>query len=160
VGGVTGPVAVSPTAHTLPGQALVNRLVRGMLRTPFVCRLLGRRLLTIYVVGRRSGRHYPVPVAYCHHQGRLLVATQFRWIRNLRSGEPVQIRLMGRRREADTAVLTEETEVVELLALMARENHGFARFNSIGIDEQGEPRREDLERAWRGGARVAALSPH
>lgn len=157
---MTAPVGGRPTADTLPGQALVNRLVRGMLRTPLVCRLLGRRLLTVYVVGRRSGRHYPVPVAFCHHQGRLLVATQFRWIRNLRSGEQVPVRLMGRRRMADTEVLTEETEVVELLAFMARDNHGFARFNNIGIDKEGEPRREDLERAWRGGARVAALSPH
>jgi hypothetical protein len=151
---------VPARARLLPGQAVVNRLVRGLLRTPLVCRLLGRRLLTVYVVGRRSGRRYPVPVAYCHHEGRLLVATQFRWIRNLRSDELVRIGLMGRRRAADVEVLIEEAEVVELLAVMARDNHGFARFNGIGLDEEGQPRREDLQRAWRAGARVAALSPH
>jgi hypothetical protein len=48
-------------AQTLPLQGLVNRVNRGLLRTPLLCRLVGRRLLTMYLVGRKSGRHYAVP---------------------------------------------------------------------------------------------------
>ena len=156
---MTAPAAAQVTARTLPGQSVVNRLVRGLLATPLVCRMLGRRLLTIYAVGRRSGRRYTVPVAYCRHQGQLLVGTQFRWIRNLRSGEPVQIRLLGQRRTAEVRVFTREDEVVDLLAVLARDNKGFARFNRIGLDEGGQPSLEDLYQAWRGGARVVALTP-
>lgn len=159
VGGVTSPAAAQVTARTLPGQSAVNRLVRLLLATPVICRLLGRRLLTIYVVGRRSGRRYTVPVAYCRHEGQLLVGTQFRWIRNVRSGEPVQIRFLGQRRTAEARVFTGEAEVVDLLAVLARDNKGFARFNRIGLDEGGRPSIEDLCRAWRGGARVVALTP-
>jgi hypothetical protein len=143
-------------AQTLPLQGLVNRV---LLRTPLLCRLVGRRLLTMYLVGRKSGRHYAVPVAYTRRNGTLLVGTQFAWARNLRTGEPVHIRLAGKRRSADVHVVADETGVVEHLALMARDNHQFARFNKIGLDQRGDPRPDDLHLAWAAGARVALLTP-
>ena len=66
-------------AQTLPLQGLVNRVNRGLLRTPLLCRLVGRRLLTMYLVGRKPGRHYAVPVAGTRRNGTLLVGTQFAW---------------------------------------------------------------------------------
>lgn len=146
-------------AQTLPLQGLVNHVVRGLLRTPLICRLAGERLITLYLVGRKSGRHYRVPVAYSRHNGTLLVGTQFSWVRNLRTGEPVQIRLLGELRSADVQVLADETDVVEHLAMMARDNHQFARFNKIGFDERGEPRPDDLRLVWAAGARVVRLTP-
>jgi hypothetical protein len=47
----------------MPGQRAVNLLVRGLLRTPGLAPIVGARLVTLYVVGRKSGRHYCVPVA-------------------------------------------------------------------------------------------------
>src|SRR5215471_954135 len=142
------PPAVQPApaarAQTLALQGLVNRVIRGLLRTPLLCRLVGKRLITVYVVGRKSGRRYAVPVAYTRHNGTLLIGTEFAWARNLRTGEPAQIRLAGKRRSADVRVLTDETGVVEHYALMARDNHGFARFNKIGLDQRGNPRPDDL----------------
>ena len=146
-------------AQTLALQGLVNRVIRGLLRTPLLCRLVGKRLITVYVVGRKSGRRYAVPVAYTRHNGTLLIGTEFAWARNLRTGEPVQIRLAGQRRPADVEVLTDETGVVEHYALMARDNHQFARFNKIGLDQRGNPRPGDLHLAWAAGARVALLTP-
>jgi deazaflavin-dependent oxidoreductase (nitroreductase family) len=144
----------------LPLQGLVNRLVRGVLRTPLLSRVAGKRLVTLYVVGRKSGRRYAVPVAYTRLDGSLLVGSQFAWARNLRSGEPVDIRLAGRRRRADVRVVTDEAGVVEHLALMAKDNHQFAKLNGIGFDQRGEPDPEDLHLAWTAGARVALLTPH
>ncbi len=92
-------------AQTLPLQGLVNRVNRGLLRTPLLCRLVGRRLLTVYLAGRKSGRHYAVPVACTRRNGTLLVGTQFAWARNLRTGEPVHIRLAGKRPSADVHVV-------------------------------------------------------
>jgi deazaflavin-dependent oxidoreductase (nitroreductase family) len=151
----------TPTARaqTLPVQGFVNVVIRGMLRTPLVSLAMGKRLITIYVVGLRTGRHYAVPVAYTRHDGSLLVASQFAWVRNLRSGEPVEIRLTGRRRPADVHVLSDEVAVVEHLALMARDNHQFAKFNKIGLDHDGDPRPHDLHLAWAAGARVVLLAP-
>jgi len=148
-----------PRAQKLAAQGLVNRLMRGLLRTPLLCRAVGKRLLTLYVVGRKSGRRYAIPVAYTRHDGVLLIGSPFGWGRNLRTGEPVTIRLKGRRRPADVQVLSDEPEVVAAFAVMARDNHNFANFNKIGFDASGNPDPEDLHLAWAAGARAFRLTP-
>jgi len=140
-------------------QGLANRVVRGLLRTPLLCRVVGARLVTLYIVGRKSGRHYTVPVAYTRHDGILLIGTPFTWGRNLRTGDRVDIRLRGKRRPADVEVLTDEAGVVEYYAVMARDNHHFAKFNRIGFDPAGNPSTTDLHLAWAAGARVFRLRP-
>jgi hypothetical protein len=140
-------------------QGLVNKIVRALLSTPLLGALAGQRLITVYVVGRKSGRRYAVPVAYTRRDGSLLVGTQFGGARNLRTGEPVHIRLAGKRRPADVRLVADETGVVEHFAWMARDNHAFARVNKIGFDQRGDPRPEDLHLAWAAGARVALLTP-
>jgi deazaflavin-dependent oxidoreductase (nitroreductase family) len=158
---VTGrPMAApAPRAQTLKAQHLVNRIVRGLLRTPLLSRLAGRRLVTVYVTGRKSGRRYAVPVAYTRHEGDLLIGSPFGWGRNLRTGEAVTIRLKGRRRLADVLVLADEREVVDAYAVMARDNHAFAKFNDIGFDQGGNPVPADLRQAWAAGARAFQLTP-
>jgi deazaflavin-dependent oxidoreductase (nitroreductase family) len=151
--------APSPRAKLLAAQDLVNRIVRGLLRTPVVGRLAGRRIVTLYVTGRKTGRRYAVPVAYTRHEGDLLIGTPFGWGRNLRTGEPVTIRFKGRRRLADVLVLTEEQQVVDAYAVMARDNHAFAKFNDIGFDSAGNPVPADLRLAWAAGARAFRLTP-
>ena len=124
-----------------------------------MCRVVGNRLITVYVVGRKSGRHYNVPVAYTHHDGILLIGTPFAWGRNLHTDERVDIRLKGKRRTADVEVFSDETGVVEHYAVMARDNHNFAKFNKIGLDQTGDPSPADLHLAWAAGARVIRVTP-
>ena len=155
-----GPLAVpKPRAQTMAVQGLVNRVIRGVLRTPLLSRIAGERLVTLYVVGRKSGRRYTVPVAYTKDRGDLLIGTPFGWSRNLRTGEPVTIRLKGRRRQADVQVFTDEAEVVGAYAVMCRDNHAFAKFNKIGFGADGDPSPEDLHLAWAAGARAFRLTP-
>jgi hypothetical protein len=87
------------------------------------------------------------------------VGSPFTWIRNLRTGEQVHIRLLGKRRPTDVQILTEEAAVVEHLAVMATDNHQFAKLNMIRFDEGGRPKPDDLHLAWAAGARVAILTP-
>ena len=149
---------VGSRAQTLAVQGLVNRIVRGLLRTPLLCRVVGSRLITVYVVGRKSGRRYSVPVAYTRHDGALLIGTPFGWGRNLRTGEPITIRFKGRRRPADVRVRTDEPGVVEAYGVMARDNRNFAKFNRIGFDQEGNPDPADLHAAWAAGARAILLT--
>jgi hypothetical protein len=149
----------APRAQTLAFQGAANRVVRALLRIPLLCRVVGRRLITIYVVGRKSGRRYAVPVAYTRHYDDLLVGTPFGWGRNLRCGEPVQIRLTGKLYTADVEVITDEVGVVKEYAIMARDNHQFAKFNKIGIDRAGDPNPNDLHLAWAAGARAFRFTP-
>jgi deazaflavin-dependent oxidoreductase (nitroreductase family) len=146
-------------AHTLAFQGAANRVVRTLLRTPGLARLVGTRLLTVSVVGRKTGKRYTVPVAYSRHEGALLFGTEFRWVRNLRSGEPVEIRFKGRRRTADVTVTSDEAGVVADYGVLARDNHQFARFNRVALDAAGEPDPADLRRCWAAGARTVRLVP-
>jgi deazaflavin-dependent oxidoreductase (nitroreductase family) len=148
-----------PRAQTLALQGLANRVVRGLLRTPGLSRAMGSRLVTLYIVGRKSGRRYTIPVAYTRDDGDLLIGTPFGWGRNLRTGEPVEIRLKGRRRQADVRVYTGEADVAGLYATMCRDNKAFANFNKIGFDADGNPNPEELHLAWMAGARAFRLTP-
>lgn len=155
-----GPLAApAPRAKTMAAQGLVNRIVRGVLRVPLLSRLAGRRLVTLYVTGRTSGRRYVIPVAYTSHEGGLLIGTPFGWGRNLRAGEPLTIRLRGRLRQADVTVFADEPGVTGAYAVMCRDNRNFARFNGIGFDADGNPDAGDLHQAWMAGARAFRLAP-
>jgi len=155
-----GPLATpAPRAQTMAVQGLVNRIMRGMLRTPLLSSLAGRRLVTLYIAGRKSGRRYTIPVAYTSDKGDLLVGTPFGWGRNLRTGEPVEIRLKGRLRQADVRVYTTEQDVAGAYAVMCRDNHAFAKFNKVELDADGTPSPDDLHLAWMAGARAFRLTP-
>lgn len=159
-GAVAAPVdAGAGRAQTLAVQGLVNRIIRGVLRTPLLCRAAGNRLITVYVTGRKSGRQYTIPVAYTRDGDALLIGTPFGWGRNLRTGDPVPIRLKGKRRLADVQVSTDEPGVVAAYATMASANHAFAKFNHIALDEAGNPDPSDLRSAWAAGARAIRLTP-
>lgn len=159
----TGPAStgtpLEPRAQPLALQGAVNRLMRGLLRTPLLSQVIGARLVTLYIVGRKSGRRYTIPVAYTRHEGDLLIGTPFGWGRNLRTGEPVAIRLKGRLRQADVEVCTDEAGVVGAYETMCRDNRQFAKFNRVGYDAQGNPDPDDLHAAWLGGARAFRLTP-
>jgi hypothetical protein len=142
----------------MPLQSVVNRVIRGLLRTPGISRGIGSRLVTVYAVGRKSGRHYRVPVAYTVDGNGLLFGTPFSWGRNLRTGEPVDIRLKGALRQADVEVFTDEENVTRLYAAMCRDNRQFAKFNKIRLDA-GTPNADDLHTAWSTGARAFRLTP-
>jgi deazaflavin-dependent oxidoreductase (nitroreductase family) len=141
------------------GQRWVNLLVRGLLRTPGFCRIIGNRLVTVHVVGRKSGRRYSVPVAYVRQGDDLLIGTSFAWGRNLRTGDTVAMKFKGKLLQADVRAFTKEADVVLAYAHMARVNPAFARFTNVRLVAEGEPDSHDLHLAWRGGARAIRLTP-
>jgi hypothetical protein len=146
-------------AQTMAVQGLANSVMRGLLATPLLSQAVGKRLVTLYILGRKSGRRYTIPVAYTRHGGDLLIGTPFKWGRNLRTGEPIEIRLKGRRRQADVTVYQDEAEVVRAYGIMCRDNHAFAKFNKVSLDAAGNPNQEDLHLAWMAGARAFRLTP-
>ena len=99
-------------------QGVANVVMRGLLSTPGISSGIGKYLITLYVVGRKSGRHYKIPVAYVQHEGAILIGTPFGWGKNLRTGEPLQVRYKGRRRTANVEVVKDESGVVALYAIM------------------------------------------
>jgi deazaflavin-dependent oxidoreductase (nitroreductase family) len=154
----TASSGASGRPQALRAQSVVNSLIRGLLSTPGIASGIGKRLITLYVVGRKSGKHYNIPVAYTEHDGLILIGTGFGWGKNLRTGEPLEVRYKGRRRTADVEVVRDETGVVALYDVICRDNRNFAKFNKIGLDAAGNPKPEDLRAAWQAGARVFKLT--
>ncbi|HEX4791011.1 MAG TPA: nitroreductase family deazaflavin-dependent oxidoreductase [Actinospica sp.] len=144
--------------RTMPGQSALNVVMRGLLNTPGISSGLGKRLITLYVVGRKTGKRYSIPVAYVEHDGALLIATGFGWGKNLRTGEPLEVRYKGRKRTADVEVVKDESGVVALYDVICRDNANFAKLNNVHIDASGNPDPADLRTAWQTGARVFKLT--
>jgi deazaflavin-dependent oxidoreductase (nitroreductase family) len=141
-------------------QGLVNSFTRMALKTPGVAKGIGQRLILLHVVGRKTGKHYDIPIAYMEHDGKVLVGSPFGWVKNLHTGDELDVHLKGERRTTDVEVVADEDRVVELFRLMCRDNHAFAKFNNIHLDDKGEPAADDLHAAYGYGARAILLTPH
>ncbi|MCW2933999.1 MAG: hypothetical protein JWM19_4961 [Actinomycetia bacterium] len=146
-------------ARVMSGQKVANRIVSTLLRTPGVSSGIGKRLVIINVTGRKTGKQYSVPVAYTRQGETLLVGTPFAWARNMRTGEPVEIILQGKRRQADVRVISDEDGVLAAYDTICRDNRQFAKFNNISLGPDGAPRPDDLHAAFATGARAYRLSP-
>jgi deazaflavin-dependent oxidoreductase (nitroreductase family) len=141
-------------------QGAVNVLIRTLLRIPGLSGVVGKRLLALHVVGRKSGKVYDVPVAYVRDDNTLLIGTSMRpWVKNLRPGTPVRASLGGKPREFDPVVHTDEKEVMRLFEVIAKDNRVNAKFNGIGFGPDGEPVRADLYQTWQLGGVVIELTP-
>lgn len=146
-------------AQTLPMQGLVNAFTRAALSTPGVAKGIGRKLILLYVFGRKSGKRYAIPIAYMEHDGKVLIGTQFGWSRNLRTGDPIQVRYKGQLRSAEVEVVEDDERTAELYALMCQDNHAFAKFHNIGFDAAGVADPEAVREAVKLGAKAILLTP-
>jgi deazaflavin-dependent oxidoreductase (nitroreductase family) len=106
---------------------MVNRPMRLVLALPFRTPLSSKLMLVSHV-GRRTGRHYRQPVSYVRDGDVLLTPGGGRWTRNLRDGEPVELRLAGRRRRGRPELVHDPAEVERLLRHMFEANPRLARF--------------------------------
>ena len=139
-------------------QGVANIVMRGLLSTPGISSGIGKYLITLYVVGRKSGRHYTIPVAYTQHEGNILIGTPFAWGKNLRTGDSLDVRYKGRRHTATVEAVQDESGVVALYDVLCRDNHNFAKFNKVRLDKDGNPDIEDLRATWQAGARAFKLT--
>lgn len=108
-----------------PGYArrLGDAVVAAVLRSP-AHRLLSGRFLLLTYDGRRTGRHYTLPVRYAPH-GRHLVVVPARdptkqWWRNLRKRAPIETVLRGSVRHGHGEVLGESAAAFPLATYMLR----------------------------------------
>ncbi|MFJ9367922.1 nitroreductase/quinone reductase family protein [Nocardia sp. NPDC101769] len=140
-------------------QNLLNTLIRGLLRVPVLSTRVSKRLCVLHVVGRKSGRHYDVPVAYTRHEGDILVGTAKRpWVSNIRKGAPIEVSFGGPRHTADAEVVTDAESVVRLSEVIARDNEQWAKFNGMGVDVAGNPNLADAYQSWQQGCVIIRLT--
>lgn len=91
------PRPAHPARRGMPFQALFNRFVKLLLRSP-AHRLLSGNPMLLTFTGRRSGVRRTVPITYLQEGGGVscFCNADVAWWKNLRGGAPVELRLRGR----------------------------------------------------------------
>ncbi|WP_018159810.1 nitroreductase/quinone reductase family protein [Smaragdicoccus niigatensis] len=144
-------------ARTMRYQSVVNKITTAILRSP-LAKGPGQALVLLHVVGRKTGRHFDVPVAYARDGDALVVGTPFAWARNMRTGEPVEVHYMGKLRVADVEVRSDVDDTMADYAILCRVNKQFAKFNNIRRDAAGDTDPADLRAAWEQGGPAYRLT--
>lgn len=137
---------------------IVNVPMRMLLGLPFPTPL-GRRLMLVHTIGRKTGRHYRQPVSYVAEGEVLLTPGGGHWTRNLADGEAVRIQLRGRELELRPELVKDPAEIERLLGIMGQRNPALRRFVRIPSDPAGGFDRQSLEAAVQHGFRVVRWHP-
>lgn len=132
---------------------IVNVPMRRVLALPFSTPL-SKRLMLLYLTGRRTGRSYRQPVSYVKHEDSLLTPGGGNWKLNLQPGRPERIRLDGRDVTARPDLIDDVDELDSALMIMAAVNPRSARFIPISRRDDGHFDRDGLVNAVAHGFRI------
>lgn len=119
---------------------------------------LGKRLMLVYLAGRKSGRHYRQPISYVRDGETLLTPGGGKWKLNLVEGDPTHVRLRGEDISLRAELVRDADEVERLLGVMSATNPMVGRFVPIPKRE-GHYDRERLDLAIRHGFCIVRWTP-
>ena len=132
--------AATTKSITMPGtpRPWMNAIVRWMLRTRRVRRMLGRTVATITVTGAETGTRYTTPVQVFDHDGRRVMFSQRKriWWRNIRTEPEVELLVQGERVDGRAEILDRDAGRIVLAAVL-EENPRVAKFYGVEIDIAG-----------------------
>ncbi|GHO98564.1 hypothetical protein KSF_086120 [Reticulibacter mediterranei] len=124
----------------------VNRLVAGLLRSPFHA-LLSRTTMLLTFTRRKSGRRYTIPVRYLRTNETVLTLTDSPWWRNLRGGVSVDLSIAGQNMRGRAEVNTDPDDVEQGIRAMLRQAPSDAHFYQVRLDRHSQPDRASLKQA-------------
>ena len=96
---------------------VVNVPMRAMLGLPFATPP-SRRLMLVFLTGRKTGKSYRQPVSYVRDGAVLLTPGGGNWKLNLVDGRPERIRFRGTDVLARPEIVGDADEIEQLLAVM------------------------------------------
>jgi hypothetical protein len=125
-----------------------NFFMKFLLRSPFH-RMISNNTLLISYKGRKSGKVYTTPTNYTQEGDIVRIISQRDrvWWRNLVGGAPVILRLRGENVKGSANAFTDDVRIAEGLTAFLRPNPRFAKYFSIGLNEQGNFKTEDVHEA-------------
>jgi hypothetical protein len=134
-------------------MGFINVPMRRILALPFSTPL-SKRLMLLYLTGRRTGRSYRQPVSYVRAGDVLLTPGGGNWKLNLEPGRPERIRLAGHDITARPELIDDINDIDEALMTMGAVNPRTANFIPIARDDDGHFEREGLTNAVAHGFRI------
>ncbi len=144
------------TGQPSPPPAFVQSIMIGVLKSP-LHGALSKTLLLLSFSGRKSGKHYELPVAYVRDSNTILIATRAKWWLNLRGGASVELRMRGKNVTARADVSDDQAQrTADLRRIVRGANVG--RFMQVELDANGEPNAQQLAAAIRAGWTVVRVT--
>ena len=128
---------------------LINPFVALLARSPLHF-IISHQILVIKFEGRKSRKHYLVPVSYHQHASSYTCVTLRSniWWRNLKEITHTQIWLKGKLRDAQINIEFNNDQVVEsALRDLVTNNKVDAYFAKIKLEKDGSPYTDDLMNA-------------
>jgi hypothetical protein len=141
------------------GQKALNVVMRAVLSTPVLHRVVSNRVLVLDVTGRASGRRYRIPVGYTPTRHGLLIGTAGTWRRNLVPGRPIRVTVARHVQSMLADVITDEEQCTQLYRDILAHNPVHGRYAGIGTTPDGSPRPDELRAALDRGIAVVRLRP-
>jgi hypothetical protein len=149
-----------PTARFSRMTRIANVFVRPLLRSSAGKGI--HELALLCFEGRRSGKHYEVPVEYHELDGDPLILTASAWKANLRGGADVELVHDGVRAPMRAELIEDPDEVARVYeALIERIGVEKAKATKIGLEVIGDrmPAHEQIRGAIAGRRTVVRLRP-
>jgi hypothetical protein len=125
-----------------------NFFTKFLLRSPFHGMMSSNTLL-ISFTGWKSGKAYTTPTNY-NQEGDIVRIVSQRdrvWWRNLVGGAPVTLRIRGDDKYGTADAFTDNIRVAQGLEAFLQPNPQFAGYFSIGLDEHGNFKTDDIKKA-------------
>ena len=151
----TTSAPVAATEEVVPFSIrLLRRLdpvISAVLQSPLHA-LLSRDVLLLTYRGRKTGQPHRLPLSYVEIDDHLYLCTRTsRWWRNLGEGRRVDLRLRGRRRQAESHVLPAGTDeaLAGLRAFLTRNPRTAETLYDVACDAERRPLEADLKREVR-----------
>lgn len=125
---------------------VINPMMRFSLRSPLHL-FFSHNLMLIRYVGRKTGKHYEIPVRYAERDGVIKCFTDKTagWWPNLRDNSDVSLVIRGNVVKVSTQVVVNETELlISELTKHLNEFPGDAIYKDVRLDHQRRPAAEDI----------------
>jgi hypothetical protein len=128
---------------------IVNPIMKMLLRSPPLHRLVSRHLMLLTFKGRKTGRAYTVVVGRHEVDGKLIVplgTTGRRWRLNFRGGTPVEVMMEGTLRRGWGELVEDPEEVARVHGLLLdRVSLKNVRRLGLRVNVHRRPTNEELK---------------
>ena len=125
----------------------VNNAMKFVLRSP-VHKMVSKFTLLITFTGRKSGKTYTTPVSYSQFGDQVYIFTHASWWKNLCGGAPVTLTIRGQEFKGWAEPVAEDKDAIATwLSTHLREVPSDAKYYSVTLDEQGNPKADEVKQA-------------
>jgi deazaflavin-dependent oxidoreductase (nitroreductase family) len=136
-------------SQTVTIPPFVNNTMKFVLCSP-VHRMVSKFILLITFTGRKSGKSYTTPVSYSQFGNQVYIFTHANWWKNLRGGAQVTLTIRGQELKGLAEPISEDKPAIaEKLAAHLRDVPSDAKYYAVTLDEHGNPRPDEVEKAVR-----------